>query len=1417
MKNMLVPLTKTRLQTARLVPPIVCLPLLALLALVAPHASATIAVVDTLPLSQQQNSASFGNPFLTTGGDVLVVSLNCRPPTSELPVGPTSLSWVTGSGTVTQALTLAVSKFSGPSGANNKGHQVWYLWNPIHDGSGTIRADYGIKVQRRQVLSAYTLSGVDTNVTPIIAFSATNTSTATPTTTNALGAVPLGGFAVLNSTTTGTATSSPGVVADFSAKPAGSGATVSTSLVTGTVNYEASTWVQGYIPALVPTVTNFSITYSGSAQSVLVGTIFAPSASASTIPELIAPSATAITNTSAALGAIVVTNGGSAITNYGVVYAETGLNPDPQVGGSSVIQLVKGTTDAVGVFTTNATGLTPATQYSYRGYAESLNGIGYSPVGTFYSLANEPAVQATAVTISNVQRSYFTLNWTRGNGDNCIVLVKAGSAVNALPVDGTTYTPAGAAWNSGSQIGVGNYVAYLGADNTVTLAGLTVGTTYHVAVFEVNGAFGPENYLTTSPAVTNSMPVVANTYYSFGNNDPSSVYAWTTASDGSGNYPANFTGGDVFVVQNGSTYAAGGPWTLSGGARLVINSGGTLDMQASSLNLGGSFVNNGEFLNSFASTPPAVTFTASGTITLATNYNASVLAVGGGGGGGGANSPVGTGGGGGGGASAYSTNLVLLVSNAYQVTVGAGGANGTGGGSSGSVANNGSAGGASQFGGALLATIVGNGGGGGQAWSTNGSRLGVGGAGGVAGSTGNAINYAGGDAFVASISGGGGGSGADDAAVGSSTDTGSGGAAGTGLVAQGGAGGSITSGNGAAGSAPGGGGAGGNYSGTGNGVSGGNGGAGRVYVVFNGTAAPAPATLPDYRSRSSGDWSDFNTWSVNHGSGFVNAVSGETPNSGYGHNSVTTMSSHTVTVSSSATTANLKVNTGGILTVSGPGGQLTVNRLVGQTLANNLTVEGTMNLTKANALALGANSTNLIASGGVLNHTGAATVVNNTTAAQLTINGTYVQNITGQGVIPVATWGAASTCRIDSTFTANIAVGTGSSQLNYGQTFGNFVWNAQGNTTNGVYFMSNGAITNWTLQGTLTIENTGSTPSRFEFMNNTLVDVTAKGLFMTGGRMRAGGSGLRMTIDGPIVLSAGELETSGLGASITALGDVIFTNTIQVFGGATLFSFAKAGAQAWTVTATTNADLTIPVWTVNSGSAVTLGSASTCIVDDLTVNGSLTISGNSTLLVNGGANPSTNNAGTITVASGSTLGGDGAIGASITLAAGARMTNNSPGGQLTVTNSLTLNGNTIYVSTGTNVLAPGNYVLITNTVGGISGSFANMVISGAGLAPNTTGNLVQTASEVTLRVVSTIVTPPVITSTVLDGSNLIISGTNATGTAGGFYYVRATNNVGAPIADWPRISTNAYGVGGAFSVTNTVFPGVPVNFYRIEQ
>jgi endonuclease G len=140
------------------------------------------------------------------------------------------------------------------------------------------------------------------------------------------------------------------------------------------------------------------------------------------------------------------------------------------------------------------------------GIASLTFGVGNTPSNTTYinSLRGalppvaEPTVQASNVFFSNVTSSALLLNWTNGNGSGRLVLAKAGSPVDAVPVDGTTYTP-NDAFGTGSQIGTGNFVVSANSPNSVNVTGLTPGTTYYFAVFEYNGCSTPD-YLTTSPA-----------------------------------------------------------------------------------------------------------------------------------------------------------------------------------------------------------------------------------------------------------------------------------------------------------------------------------------------------------------------------------------------------------------------------------------------------------------------------------------------------------------------------------------------------------------------------------------------------------------------------------------------------------------------------------------------------------------------------------------------------------------------------------------------------------------------------------------------------------------------------------------------------------------------------------------------------
>ena len=107
-----------------------------------------------------------------------------------------------------------------------------------------------------------------------------------------------------------------------------------------------------------------------------------------------------------------------------------------------------------------------------------------------------PTTQADAFAATPYETS-IDLSWTRGTGDNVIVLAHEGSAVDSDPVDGVSYT-ANATFGSGTQIGGGNYVVYDGSSKSVTVTGLTANTNYYFAIYEYNSS-GP-CYLT--PALT---------------------------------------------------------------------------------------------------------------------------------------------------------------------------------------------------------------------------------------------------------------------------------------------------------------------------------------------------------------------------------------------------------------------------------------------------------------------------------------------------------------------------------------------------------------------------------------------------------------------------------------------------------------------------------------------------------------------------------------------------------------------------------------------------------------------------------------------------------------------------------------------------------------------------------------------------
>ena len=101
-------------------------------------------------------------------------------------------------------------------------------------------------------------------------------------------------------------------------------------------------------------------------------------------PTLADPTASGITATSAVLGGTVTSDGGGAILERGVVYAPSGTNADPRIGGNGVVKVVG--TGTLGVFNVPVGGLTQGTIYTFRAYATNDRGTDYTTVGTFTTL-----------------------------------------------------------------------------------------------------------------------------------------------------------------------------------------------------------------------------------------------------------------------------------------------------------------------------------------------------------------------------------------------------------------------------------------------------------------------------------------------------------------------------------------------------------------------------------------------------------------------------------------------------------------------------------------------------------------------------------------------------------------------------------------------------------------------------------------------------------------------------------------------------------------------------------------------------------------------------------------------------------------------------------------------------------------------
>ncbi len=91
--------------------------------------------------------------------------------------------------------------------------------------------------------------------------------------------------------------------------------------------------------------------------------------------------------------------------------------------------------------------------------------------------------QASTFTATPQFSTSMNISWTRGGGNKVLVVAHEGSVVDCDPLNGATYT-ANANFKTGDEIGWRNYVVYNGSGTSVSLTGLSGGTSYYFSVYE---------------------------------------------------------------------------------------------------------------------------------------------------------------------------------------------------------------------------------------------------------------------------------------------------------------------------------------------------------------------------------------------------------------------------------------------------------------------------------------------------------------------------------------------------------------------------------------------------------------------------------------------------------------------------------------------------------------------------------------------------------------------------------------------------------------------------------------------------------------------------------------------------------------------------------------------------------------------
>ncbi|MGC4007288.1 MAG: FG-GAP-like repeat-containing protein [Pirellulales bacterium] len=175
------------------------------------------------------------------------------------------------------------------------------------------------------------------------------------------------------------------------------------------------------------------------------------------LPTLGTLSVANVTATSVDLIGSLTNTGGTVVSKIGFFYAKTSADATPQAGEPDVVKLLVSNTPRTSPTSFNfaLSGLRPATQYTFSGFAVNTDGVGYSTFATFTTPAAAPTL--TAPTAANIGLTTATLGGT--------VAANNGAAITERGIVWSITTQ-----NGNPQVGGANVVKLVAAGTTGTFA-----------------------------------------------------------------------------------------------------------------------------------------------------------------------------------------------------------------------------------------------------------------------------------------------------------------------------------------------------------------------------------------------------------------------------------------------------------------------------------------------------------------------------------------------------------------------------------------------------------------------------------------------------------------------------------------------------------------------------------------------------------------------------------------------------------------------------------------------------------------------------------------------------------------------------------------------------------------------------------